>query len=309
MANEFTYRADHIGKLTLPPELLDARARHARGELDAAGLRKAEDAAIISIQPMQRAVGMLVASDGLYRRANGSPKLSGDTLAKTETAFLKANARLPVKALVPAARANEASSDIVKREVEALVALGVDYVQLKAVDYAPLLSEQGRSALKSQGIDPDKKLDELLALDKASLAGIARPNNIRFGAHIGHHNGTAISATPACEKAAERLFNELPVERFYISFGDNDSFAPLRLLPQGKMVVLGLVSPTVSQDTEKLLARIDEAAKVTDVDNLALGTSDGFPDAAPAGQAWDANIRRKLDQVGDLATRCWGFAM
>lgn len=309
MANEYTYRADHIGKLTAPPELLDARARHARGELDVAGLRQAQDAAIMAIQPMQRAMGMLVASDGQYRRVNGGLTLSGDTLAKNEAVFLKANARLPVKVSVPAARANATSADIVKREIEALVAAGVDYVQLEATDYAALLNDQGRAVLKGQGIDADKKLDELIALDMAALSGIQRANHVRFAIRIGHDNGRGISASPACEKALERLFNELPAERYLISFGDNEGFAPLRLLPQGKMVVLGLVSPTGSQDTEKLLVRIDAAARVTDVDNLALSTTDGFPDAAPAGQAWDANIRRKLDQVGDLATRCWGFAM
>jgi 5-methyltetrahydropteroyltriglutamate--homocysteine methyltransferase len=308
MANEYTYRADHIGKLTLPPDLVEARARHARGELDAAGLRKAEDAAIAAIQPMQRGVGMLVASDGQYRRANGV-KLTGDALSKNEALFLKANARLPVKVSVPAARANVNSTDVVKREIEALVAAGVDYVQLEATDYAALLNDQGRAALKGQGVDADKKLDELIGLDKAALAGIQRANHVRFAVRIGHDNGRAISTTPACEKAIERLFNELPAERFLISFGDKDSFAPLRLLPQGKVVVLGLVDPLVQQDTEKLLARIDDAAKVTDVDNLALSTTDGFPDSAPAGEAWDGYIRRKLDQVGDLSIRCWGFAI
>jgi methionine synthase II (cobalamin-independent) len=79
MANDYTYRADHVGGLTPPAALIEARARHARGELDADGLRAAEDAAITAALQMQKAVGVAVASDGEMRRAGGAtPPLDGD---------------------------------------------------------------------------------------------------------------------------------------------------------------------------------------------------------------------------------------
>src|SRR5688572_4863187 len=105
MANDYTYRADHVGSLIPPAALLEARARRARGELDADGLRQAEDAAITAALQMQKAVGIAVASDGEFRRADGAATpLDGDTLAKGEAAYLKAQARRPIKVAVPAAR-------------------------------------------------------------------------------------------------------------------------------------------------------------------------------------------------------------
>ena len=69
MANEYTYRADHVGSLLPPPALVEARARHARGEIGADGLQEAENAAIKSAVEMQRSVGIAVATDGGFRRA------------------------------------------------------------------------------------------------------------------------------------------------------------------------------------------------------------------------------------------------
>jgi methionine synthase II (cobalamin-independent) len=322
MANDYTYRADHVGSLIPPAALLEAHARHARGELDADGLRQAEDAAITVALQMQKAVGIAVASDGEFRRASGSARpLDGDTLAKGEAAYLKAQARRPIKVAVPAARPSRAmpseqgpeSAVMVKRELESLIAAGVDYVQLDAPGYATLLNAQDRAALAAQGIDPERKLEDLLRLDATALSGLERPGHVRIAVHIHRADARGLSTAADCAAAAERLFNELPADRFLLAFDAEDSFDALRMVPKGKVVVLGLVSATTPtlEDVDALLARIDAAAKIIDGDALALSPSAGFAMAASndASQLTEADQRRKLELVADVATRWWGFAM
>lgn len=320
MANDYSYRADHIGGLIPPAALIEARAKHAHGELDADELRVAEDTAITAALQMQKAVGVAVASDGEMRRAGGAtPPLDGDTLAKREAAYLKAQAaRRAIKVAVPAVRGlpseqGLASAAVLKQEIEALIAAGVDYVQLDAPGYAALLSAEGRAALKAQDIDPERRLDDLLRLDAAALSGLEPPGHVRLAVHIRRANGYGLSTAADCEAAAEWLFNALPADRFLLAFYAADDFAPLRLMPKGKVAVLGLVNaatPTL-EDVDALMARIDAAAKIVDGDSLALSPNAGLAAAAPneASQLTEADQRRKLELVADVATRWWGFAM
>jgi 5-methyltetrahydropteroyltriglutamate--homocysteine methyltransferase len=321
MANEYTYRADHVGSLLLPPALVEARAKHARGDVSTDDLREATNAAIKTAVEMQRSAGIAVTTDGGFRRADAVP-VDGTRLATSEAAFLRATTRRPIKVAVPAPRpdANEplaAALDragIVKKEIEALIAAGVDYIQLEVPGYAPLLDPQQRSALQAQGVDPDRRLDELLKLDASAFSGIERPANVRVAAHI--DPGTAASVWRSMngrEALAERLFTELPVDRFLLPFDSTSpiDFEPLRLVPKGKLVVLGLVSATnpALEDVDKLMAQIDLAAKSIDGDNLALSPASGFALAGKVSQVSGADQRRKLELVADVATRWWGFAM
>jgi 5-methyltetrahydropteroyltriglutamate--homocysteine methyltransferase len=202
---------------------------------------------------------------------------------------------------------------MVKREIESLIAAGVDYVQLDSPGYATLLDAQDRAALAAQGIDPERKLEDLLRLDATALSGLERPGHVRIAVHIRRANARGLATTADCAAAAARLFNELPADRFLLAFDAEDSFEALRMVPKGKVVVLGLVSTTTPtlEDVDVLMARIDAAAKITDGDNLALGPSAGFAMTASneAPQLTEADQRRKLELVADVATRWWGFAM
>src|SRR5262245_31493208 len=293
MANEYTYRADHVGSLLPPPALIEARTRFARGEIDAGGLQEAENAAIKSVVEMQRAVGIAAATDGGFRRAE----------LAAEAAFLRTLTRRPIKVAVPAARPSETSDPlarvgVVKKEIEALIAAGVDYIQLDAPGYAALFDA------------PKERVDELLKLDASTLSGIERPSKVRIGAYLDPGAGGAFGhAISGHEALVERLFNELPVDRFLLPFGGVEAidFEVLRLVPKGKLVVLGLVSATTSalEDVDKLLAHIDAAAKLIDGDHLAISPVTGFA----TGNMSEADQRRKLALVADVATRWWGFEM
>jgi 5-methyltetrahydropteroyltriglutamate--homocysteine methyltransferase len=206
-----------------------------------------------------------------------------------------------------------ASAAIVKREIAALIAAGVDYVQLDAPGYAALLSAEGRAELKAQGIDPERRLDDLLRLDAAALSGLEPPGHVRIAVYIRRTNGYGLSTAADCEAAAERLFEALPADRFLLAFEAADDFAPLRLMPKGKVAVLGLLSATTPtlEDVDTLMSRIDAAAKIVDGDSLALSPSAGLVATASkeAPQLTEADQRRKLELVADVATRWWGFAM
>jgi methionine synthase II (cobalamin-independent) len=324
MANEYTYRADHVGSLLPPAALVEARARLARGELGLSGLQEAENAAIKSVVEMQRSVGIAVATDGGLRRADSAAPPDRNGLATSEASFLRALTRRPIKVAVPAAQRPEpgepfaralARGDVVRKEIEALIAAGVDYIQLDAPGYAALFDSQQRAALQSRGIDPDLRLDELLKLDTFALSGIERPHNVRIAAYIDPGTGGALwRSISGYEALAERLFTELPVDRFLLPFDGAKSvdFELLRLVPKGKLVVLGLLSATTSalEDVDKLMAQIDLAAKSIDGDNLALSPASGFATAGKGnGQMSEAGQRRKLELVADVATRWWGFSM
>jgi 5-methyltetrahydropteroyltriglutamate--homocysteine methyltransferase len=313
MANDYTYRADHIGSLLPPPTLVETRSKHARGEIGLDGLHEAENAAVKSALDMQRSVGIAVATDGGFRRAEvAAVPLDGDRLATSEAASLRAATRRPIKVAVPAARQSDTSEPltsalaraaVVRKEIEALIAAGVDYIQLDAPGYAGLLdSRQG---------DPDRKLDELLKLDTSALAGIQRSSGVRIAAYI--DPGTAGSlwhSISGQEALAERLFAELPVDRLLLPFDGMGAidFEPLGLVPKDRIVVLGLISAKTRalEDVDKLMGQIDVAAKVIDGDNLALSPASGF---ATRSQMSESDQRRKLELVVDVATRWWGFAM
>src|SRR5262245_2006938 len=169
MANEYTYRADHVGSLLPPAALVEARARLARGELGLSGLQEAENTAVKSVVEMQRSVGIAVATDGGLRRADSAAPHDGHGLATREAAFMRAQSRRPIKVAVPAAPRPEPGElfaralgrgDVVRKEIEALIAAGVDYIQLDALGYVALFDSQQRAALQARGIDPDLRFDE-----------------------------------------------------------------------------------------------------------------------------------------------------
>jgi 5-methyltetrahydropteroyltriglutamate--homocysteine methyltransferase len=114
------------------------------------------------------------------------------------------------------------------------------------------------------------------------------------------------------EPVAERLFNRLEVEGFFLEYdtpraGD---FRPLRFVPKGKRVVLGLVSTKVPalEDADMLKRRIDEAAKFIPLDQLALSPQCGFSSVARVGRFAPELVERKLALIVRVARDIWGDA-
>jgi len=308
MAKDYSYRADHIGGLIRPPALEEAHRHYARGEIEIARLRDIEDAAIKAAVDMQRSVGLAVTTDGGFRRdGGGALKFDGSTLAKTEAESLRALSRArPIKVAVPAPRPAPgelpdralAEAAVVKREIEALIAAGVDYIQLDAPGY---LTATGR---------PQQTLGALLQIDAAILSGIDRHGNVRIAVHFAHGPDPAdLGRSTFADAVAEQVFTALAADRFIVPMGGGGTdFELLRFVPAGKLAVLGLIDAAqpALESVDEVMARIDEAAKCIDGESLALSPRHGFVAMTAVSEAEQL---RKLELVVEVATRWWGFAM
>jgi methionine synthase II (cobalamin-independent) len=199
---------------------------------------------------------------------------------------------------------------IIASEVQALAAEGVPYIQIDNAHYPDYIPEDRRQQWRALGVDPDKALVEDIAADNATIKGIDRSKHI-VAMHVCRGNGrSAWHTSGGYEPIAEAVFGGIDVDRFLLEY-DSDragGFEPLRFMPKGKQVVLGLVTTKVgaleSQDT--LLKRIEEASKYVPVENLALSPQCGFASVIQGNLLSADEQRRKLELVVDTARKVWG---
>jgi 5-methyltetrahydropteroyltriglutamate--homocysteine methyltransferase len=201
-------------------------------------------------------------------------------------------------------------TEIIHQEVLAAVADGVPYIQLDAPRYTSYVDERIRERLRSRGIDPDRALDEAVAADNAALAGADR-EGVMLAIHLCRGNSRSRwMAEGGYDPIAEKLFTSLAVDVFLLEY-DTDragGFEPLRFVPAGKTVVLGLVSTKEPglETQDDLLRRIDEAARYVPPDQLALSPQCGFASVAAGNLISADDQRRKLELVVATARRAWG---
>jgi 5-methyltetrahydropteroyltriglutamate--homocysteine methyltransferase len=189
----------------------------------------------------------------------------------------------------------------------------VSYLQLDSLHYVIRLADSRyRQSRLAAGADLDKELDETIAADNTSLQNARRPG-VTVGLHMCRgNNRSAWISEGSYEAIAERAFNTLQVDRFLLEYDTERAggFEPLRFVPRGKMVVLGLISSKDPQlESQDLLRRrIDEAAQYLPIESLALSPQCGFASTAPGNLlTWDEQ-RRKLDLVVETARKVWGTA-
>ncbi len=199
---------------------------------------------------------------------------------------------------------------IIHDDILAAVDQGVPYVQLDAPRYTYYVDDRVRQRMQSRGIDPDRALDQAIAADNASLAG-ARREGVTLAIHLCRGNSRSRwMAEGGYDPIAEKLFTSLDVDTFLLEY-DSDragGFEPLRFVPAGKTVVLGLVStkqPTLEAQDE-LPRRVDEAAKFVPAERLALSPQCGFASIAAGNLISQDDQRRKLELVVDTARKIWG---
>ncbi|HEX6511799.1 MAG TPA: cobalamin-independent methionine synthase II family protein [Chloroflexota bacterium] len=380
-----TYRADHVGSLLRPPDVLEAHTKYEQGQLPLEELRKIEDRAILEALDMQRQVGLEVLSDGEYRRQSwagdfyeavdgyvdgplpirfdwrlpdGAPRTpsaqqeveqmrqsvpmqSGRVigerlrqkrrLTEHESGFMKQHAGTNYKVTQPAAsyivtrsynpsvsgkayptrqQLCEEVARIVASEVQALAAEGVPYIQIDNAHYPDYIPQERREQMRSIGIDPDTALAEDIAADNATLR-VDRSRHV-VAMHICRGNGrSAYHTSGPYDAIAEQVFGGLDVDRFLLEYDDPNregGFEPLRFIPKGKQVVLGLVTTKVGQleSQDVLLKRIEEAAKYVPMENLALSPQCGFASVIQGNLISPDEQRRKLELVVETARKAWG---
>jgi 5-methyltetrahydropteroyltriglutamate--homocysteine methyltransferase len=365
------FRADHVGSLLRPPQLLRARERFAAGELPPEQLREIEDEAIREVVQMQSDVGLQSATDGEFRRASwhmdfiyqlgGIEKAPGDIrvkfhneagdieftpaaihvgervhLARTifaeDFVFLQETAPEGVtpKLTIPSPsmvhyRGGRAAidpsvypdieefwSDLTRAyadQVRAVAEMGCRYLQFDDTSLAYLNDPNQRAELAGKGEDAEhlhetyiRHLNEVLA-DK--------PDGLTVTTHMCRGNfRSSWAAEGSYDFVAEALFGQLAVDGFFLEYDDARSggFEPLRFVPKGQMVVLGLVTTKRGELERKdeLKRRIEEASRFVPIEQICLSPQCGFSSTVEGNAlTYDEEVA-KLRLIVETAAEIWG---
>ena len=365
------YRADHVGSLLRPPELLRAREDHAAGRIDDEALRAIEDEAIRNVVKMQQDVGLQTATDGEFRRASwhmdfiysldGISKAPGnlsvkfhnaegdieftpaamlidgklgvsETIFGEDFAFLREVARggstpkltIPSPSMVHY-RGGRASIDedvypdmdrfwddltsAYAAEVRALSDLGCTYLQFDDTSLAYLNDPKQREMIRSMGGDGEHQHELYIRHINEALEG--RPDDMAVTTHMCRGNfRSSWVAEGGYDFVAEALFGELGVDGFFLEYDDERSggFAPLRFVPPGKTVVLGLVTTKSGrlESKDNLKRCIDEASRYVPLEQLCLSPQCGFSSTVEGNVlTYDEEVA-KLRLIVETAEEVWG---
>jgi len=364
-------RADHVGSLLRPAELLDARtSQSAPAEVEAI-----ENRHVLKALERQKEIGLNIYTDGELRRTNfmsdftdavegfdfggavsrqwkgtddeaqtAAAKVSSvngivtarlrqrQPLTGRELPFLKEHAPGPIKITLPSATQFPAISfkygitdafyrdpfamldaitAIMSEDIGTLSSGGISYLQIDAPRYSYYLDPKWTAWMEKElRVDPAQMLSASLNADNACFAA-ARQSGVTLAIHLCRGNNRSHwYAEGGYDAIAERLFHELAVDRFLLEYDDERSgtFEPLRLVPKGKVVVLGLVStkrPELERK-EDLLRRIDEASHFLPLEQLALSPQCGFASTMEGNLLTEEAQWAKLQLVVETAREVWG---
>jgi 5-methyltetrahydropteroyltriglutamate--homocysteine methyltransferase len=197
------------------------------------------------------------------------------------------------------------------RMVGELLDAGCRYVQLDDTNLAYLCDPKLREGAKSRGDDPNELPKRYARLINGAIKD--RPAGMQVCIHLCRGNfKSAWVAEGGYEPVAESLFNDLQDAGYFLEYDDARSgdFAPLRFLPKGKTVVLGLVSTKLDrmETKDELKRRIDEAAKFAPLDQLAISPQCGFSSTVHGNEIMRESQAAKLRLVIDTAREVWGAA-
>jgi 5-methyltetrahydropteroyltriglutamate--homocysteine methyltransferase len=197
---------------------------------------------------------------------------------------------------------------VYREEITDLADAGCRYLQIDEVNFAYLCDPELRAQVLTIGEDPDALPHTYAALINAAIDG--RPRDMITAMHLcrGNFEGAWV-AEGGYEPVAEVLFNEIAVDGYFLEYdtpraGD---FAPLRFVPKGKTVVLGLVTTKrgALESKDALKRRIDEAARYVPLEQLALSPQCGFASGERGNKLTVAEEIAKLRLVVEVAREVW----
>jgi 5-methyltetrahydropteroyltriglutamate--homocysteine methyltransferase len=199
--------------------------------------------------------------------------------------------------------------DIYVEELHALAAAGARYVQLDEVALTLLCDGTIRDAVRARGDDPERLVDRYSGL--VNRIARRRPPGMTLGVHMCRGNAMGRwMASGGYEPIAERAFGGLEADVFFLEYDTERAggFAPLRFVPAGKTVVLGLVSTKTPrlESEDDLARRIEEASKVVPLERLAVSPQCGFASRDLGTALSFADQEAKLRLVVQTAARVWG---
>ena len=366
------FRADHVGSLLRPTELLQARQRRERNEITDAALHVVEDRCIRDVVKMQEDIGLQAVTDGEYRRTlwnvdfikqfagvvvkEGLAEEAGKSFQGGDANLQRSPTRFEVTGKLKRVREHEVENfkftqsvskvtaklsipspsvlhfrggrggvstaaypemgefltdlaRVYREEVQALAEAGCTYLQIDDTNLAYLCDPKMREGVKKIGEDPDRLPTLYANLINECIKD--RPANMVVCTHLCRGNfASAWVAEGGYDPVAEVLFNELKVDGYFLEFDSPraGNFAPLRYLPKGKRLMLGLVTTKTGQleDATELKRRIDEAAKIAPLDQLGIAPQCGFSSTVLGNKLTLDEQIAKLKLVVDVARDVWG---
>ncbi len=198
--------------------------------------------------------------------------------------------------------------DILRGEVEELLRLGCRIIQVDAPQYTGLLDPEVREMYRQRGNDPDRLLDACIERDNAVIEGFS---GVTFAMHLCRgNNQSKFYADGGYEPIAAKIFQKTRFGRFLLEYDDERSggFEPLKLVPDDRTVVLGLLSTKTGalESQEKLKDRIHEAERFIPLERLALSPQCGFASTMEGNLLTPAEQEAKLRLVAETAKEVWG---
>jgi 5-methyltetrahydropteroyltriglutamate--homocysteine methyltransferase len=363
------FRADHVGSLLRPPQLLQARESAKRNEISAQQLREIEDRSIREVVRMQEDIGLQGVTDGEFRRSSwhmdflyqvggvtkvqdnltvqfhnekGDIEFTPAALRVTgklelrkcifgdDFKYLKSIARGTPKLTIPSPsmmhyRGGRAAIDaavypdmlqfwndlagVYAAEIAELGKLGCTYLQLDDTSLA-YLNDPAQRAHVAQ-IGGDMRSQHLVYIKLINRALADRPPGMTVCTHLCRGNfRSSWVATGGYDHVADALFGQLNVDAFFLEYDDERSggFEPLRFVPKGKTVVLGLVTSKrgAIENKDLLKRRIDAASKYVPLEQICLSPQCGFSSTVEGNAITVEQEMAKLRLVADTAREVWG---
>jgi 5-methyltetrahydropteroyltriglutamate--homocysteine methyltransferase len=195
-----------------------------------------------------------------------------------------------------------------RQEVDSLYNAGCRYIQFDDTNLAYLCDPRLRAEAQARGDDPNELPHSYAALINAVIDG--RPADLAIAIHLCRGNfRSAWVAEGDYEPVADALFNELHVDGYFLEYDDarSGSFEPLRFVPEGKVIVLGLLTTKTAalESAADLRRRIDEAARHVALEYLCLSPQCGFASTVHGNQITEADQWAKLELIVDVAREVW----
>jgi 5-methyltetrahydropteroyltriglutamate--homocysteine methyltransferase len=196
-------------------------------------------------------------------------------------------------------------------ELRSLADAGCTYVQMDDTNLAYLCDEKMREAARSRGDDPNELPHRYAGFINKVVA--QKPAGMTLAMHLCRGNFKSTHAAAGnYEPVAEALLAEMKLDAYFLEYDDERSgdFRPLRFLPPGKIVVLGLVTTKFGEMESKdtLKRRIDEASKFVPIEQLCLSPQCGFSSTVHGNNIAVEAQRAKLRLVVEVADEVWGSA-
>lgn len=200
-------------------------------------------------------------------------------------------------------------AQVYREEIAALGRLGLTYLQVDEVNFAHMCDPRFQQHARKIGEEPVKLQHTYADLINESLRG--RPQGMTIAMHLCRGNfRSSWASSGGYEPVAEVLFGKINVDAFFLEYdtpraGD---FSPLRFMPKGRKVVLGLITSKkpALEAKDRLKRRIDEATKYVPLEDLCLSPQCGFASTVEGNELTIDEEKAKLRHVVEVADEVWG---